>query len=260
MTSSKMILSMPATHLKKIIVAVFIFQLIAVLLTTIKAQTTESIVPQSLTTEFRKNPRGIDILHPRLFWKYKSVSNRKNVNQSSFQIIVASSTALLQKDSGDLWNSGKINSAQSTHITYQGTPLTSGSQYFWKVRSWNQNDKVSPWSAPASWTMGLLNKKDWTAKWIGSEEGKMDDGYIPAVTDPKQPKPGKPLPAPRYLRKEFKAGSTVKKATLYVSALGLYEVRLNGKKVGDHILAPEWTSYHNRVQYDALDVTGLIEN
>ena len=109
-------------------------------------------------------PVGVDDTQPQLSWIVTS-SERGDV-QSAYQVLVASSPELLAKDQGDVWDSGQVSSGQSTYVAYRGKPLASGEQYFWKVRVWDKDGKASEWSPGASWAMGLLDPKDWTAEWI----------------------------------------------------------------------------------------------
>ena len=194
---------------------------------------------ENLRCEYLSNPAGIDEVKPRLSWIIGSTL--RGERQTAFEILVSSSDEKLAINQGDLWSTGKIISDQTTQLEYSGKPLLSGSQCFWKVRIWDRNGKVSGWSKPASWTMGLLDAADWKAKWIG-------------VNDPSPTEWARP----RYLRKSFTTKKAVRRAMVYVTALGLYELRLNGKRVGDHLLAPEWTNYNKRVQYQTYDVTRII--
>ncbi|HEY1717902.1 MAG TPA: family 78 glycoside hydrolase catalytic domain [Verrucomicrobiae bacterium] len=119
-----------------------------------------------LRCENLENPSGIDATQPRLSWILNS--NGRGQRQTAYEIFVASSEKNLAKNSDDLWDSGKISSDQSIQVTYAGKPLGSRAQCFWKVRVWDKNGKVSAWSKPAFWTMGLLQPEDWApAKWIG---------------------------------------------------------------------------------------------
>jgi len=214
---------------------------IILLIYTILATTlfASGVTIQNLRCEYLANPTGIDIVNPRLSWIVES--SLRGERQTAFEILVASSAEKLAKNQGDLWSTGKKISDQTTQLEYSGKPLLSGSQSFWKVRIWDRNGKVSDWSKPAIWTMGLLDPKDWKAKWIG-------------VNDPSPTEWARP----RYLRKSFMADKKIQRATVYATALGLYELRLNGKRVGDHLLAPEWTNYTKRVQYQTYDVTGIV--
>ena len=194
---------------------------------------------QNLRCEYLTNPAGIDIMNPRLSWIIEST--RRGERQTAFEVLVASSVEKLAKNQGDLWSTGKVSSNQTTQLEYSGKPLLSGSQCNWKVRIWDRNGKVSDWSKPANWTMGFLDSADWKAKWIGVND--------PAPTE---------WARPRYLRKSFTLDRMIRRATVYTTALGLYELHLNGKRVGDHLLAPEWTNYNKRVQYQTYDITKMV--
>lgn len=204
--------------------------------------------PADLRCEYRQDPQGLDIKEPRLSWT--PVSDRRGERQTAWQILVASSLQNLRSNKGDLWDSGKVLSDESAQITYAGKSLLSDQRCYWKARVWNQDDRASAWSEPALWTMGLLNPEDWHACWIGSEEGAFSGD---AAANLKAP-----LPTPRYLRKGFQLDQPVRRAVVHVTALGLYELRINGQRVGDHLLAPEWTRYTHRVQVDSFEVTDLV--
>lgn len=215
------------------------------------ARAEASVRVENLRCEYRVAPMGLDIAKPRLSWTL--ASKGRNVRQSAYQIIVASSRGLLTVGGGDLWDSGKVPSDQMSQVPYEGRYLYSRQICYWKVRVWDQNGRSSSWSDSSSWKMGLLEARDWQAQWIGSEEGRVDG---PTDTAESQKKP---LATPRYLRKEFQVTKPVARAMVYATALGLYELRLNGQRVGEHLLAPEWTRYTHRVQLDCLDVTELVK-
>ncbi|HRZ16776.1 MAG TPA: rhamnosidase, partial [Candidatus Hydrogenedentes bacterium] len=127
--------------------------------------------PHTLRCEYRTNPQGIDALQPRLSWNM--AADGRGQAQTAYQVLVASSAALLAEDQGDLWDSGQVASDASIQIEYTGTAPASFQDCFWKVRVWNQNGEVSPWSEPAHWSMGALAPKDWAgAKWIGLPGGE----------------------------------------------------------------------------------------
>lgn len=197
-----------------------------------------------LRVEYLVDPQGIDVPAPRLSWVLRS--DVRNQIQTAYQVLVASTSDGLAKDVGDLWDSGKKPSDQTAHIVYGGKRLTSRMQVHWKVRVWDKDGKPSAWSAPAFWSMGLLQASDWKAQWIEAPVATAD-----AATPPTR------QPAP-LLRKRFAVDGRIKRAVAYASALGLYELRLNGQRVGDQLLAPEWTDYHTRVQYQTHDVTALL--
>ncbi|BCM93530.1 hypothetical protein IAD21_05421 [Abditibacteriota bacterium] len=140
----------------------FIFLLVSLFMS--NSRVSAAVSPVQLKCENRPHPLGVDIAAPRLSWQL--TSDARNVHQSAFQVLVASSPALLAKNQGDLWNSGQVKSNQNLWVPYAGKPLHSAQQVFWKVRSWDSNARVSPWSVTGQWTMGLLASTDWQAKWI----------------------------------------------------------------------------------------------
>jgi Tfp pilus assembly major pilin PilA len=123
-----------------------------------------ALLPGNLFCEYRSNPLGVDSAQPRLGWTLQS--SQRGDKQTAYQILTASSPALLDANTGDLWDSGPLVSGQQNQISYNGSPLQTAQQVFWKVRVWNVDGIVSPWSAAAMWTMGVLNTNDWQAQWI----------------------------------------------------------------------------------------------
>jgi alpha-L-rhamnosidase len=212
----------------------------------------------NLRCDYMENPLSVESLKPMLQWQLTSKENGKT--QSAYRVIVSSDLSLVKKGQGDYWDSGKVTSAESI-IRYQGKEISSGTQLYWKVMIWDEGDTPSDWSDVASWTMGLLSPSDWKAKWIGDREDIYPDSTLT-------------FPAP-YFRKEFVAKKPIKNAMAYVCGLGFYEMYLNGKKVGDQVLAPAVTNYDKRslkkllyhyddqstqrVFYNAFDVTGMLK-
>jgi len=186
-----------------------------------------------LQTENLVNPIGLDAVQPRFTWQL--ASEKRNVTQSAYELKVLTGKTTV-------WNTGKVKSDQSVHVTYEGSPLKSGESYQWQVKVWDNNGKPSGWSQPATFHMGFLNTSDWKAKWI--EPGYVEDMDL--------------RPSP-LMRKEFPVSRKVAKATAYITAHGLYEARINGARVGDAYLTPGWTSYNKRLQYQVYDVTPLIK-
>ncbi|WP_051554741.1 glycoside hydrolase family 78 protein [Maribacter antarcticus] len=219
-----------------------------------------------LKCEYLKNPIGIDVLSPRLSWKIKTTSDDIiNQEQVAYQILVATSPEKLSEVDADLWNTGQIISDSNKQITYQGTELNSKQKCYWKVKIWNNESNYTAWSEVAKWSMGLLEDSDWSAEWIGNKPDLAQKGYKDYLTDyrSKNAVPKTILPVPPsspMLRKRFSVTKEVSDAMLYVSALGYYEIGLNGNKVGNHVLSPEWTDYNKRVQYQTYDVTQNLEN
>lgn len=196
----------------------------------------EALSVGALHCEYAKNPLGIDALHPRLSWVLSS--NERGQRQSAYQILVASTQAKADAGQGDLWDSGKMASSQSTQVPYQGKPLSSRQRCYWKVRAWDRQGRLSAYSDAARWEMGLLSRSDWKAEWIGYTAGWS----------------GRAL----YFRKDFKLEKPIRQARAYVAGLGYYELHLNGRRVGDHVLDPSFTDYSKHVEYVTYDVTEFL--
>jgi alpha-L-rhamnosidase len=204
-----------------------------------------------LRCEYLSNPLGIDARAPRLSWKLVATrTDAKNLSQSAYQIVVASTEISLGQDHGDLWDTGKVVTDQSLHVAYGGKPLTSHGVCWWKVRVWDQDGNESAWSQPAHWTMGLLEARDWSARWIGWDSGDETDKKIAGSNHRR-------LPA-RLVRREFKVSKEVRRAIAYVSGLGFFELYMNGEKVGDRLMDPALTGYDRRACYVTFDVTRTV--
>lgn len=125
------------------------------------------IIPESLKCELREEPLGIDVPNPDLSYILKAdKGDDRGLRQTAYQILVASSSATLAKDEGDLWNSAKVQSDKMAYISYAGKALKSSQKCWWKVRVWDNDGNISGWSSPATWTMGLLKEEDWKANWL----------------------------------------------------------------------------------------------
>ena len=192
-----------------------------------------------LRCEYQADPLGIDVKQPRLGWQLRS--DARGVVQSAYQVQVAGDAAALRRGA-TLWDSGKVVSDRSIHVPYGGPALESGRRYHWRVRVWDGAGRASAWSPAASWEMGLLRPEDWTARWI---EPALDEDVT------------KPAPVP-MLRGAFRVDGRVRSARAYVTSHGLYELELNGRRVGDELFTPGWTSYRHRLQYQTYDVTGHL--
>ncbi len=365
-----------------------------------------ALAPVNLRCAMRVNPLGIDDAKPRLSWQLERTGAARGETVSAYQIQVGSTTG-----AADLWDSGKVVSAETVDVLYGGQPLTSGQRCFWQVRVYDGNGTVSAWSSPVMWSMGLLSPAEWTGQWIGYDAaytptpqqtanstlfnasgidwvscpGQVEQGglhqsvfrkkvilpagqtmtnavmalyadnmcsvfvnglkstnlavrweatarinvtslmlpgtnlvalsvtntdsqeasrligrlvvqfasgsvsNIPVDTSWKTAQwpsgnwtqlgyddsawttpngGGAPwgtpalneiarMPAP-YLRKNFVVGQAIARATVYVTALGVYELRLNGQRVGNDVLAPGWTQFTKRVYYQTYDVTPMV--
>ena len=200
----------------------------------------------SLKCENKTTPLGVDIQKPRFSWI--SVSDQRGVIQQAYQILVASTMEKLNENRPDIWDSGKIASDKSSQVTYEGKPLESNHKYFWKVQIWDQHGG-SHVSEPALWTTGLFRDTDWKAKWIGLEKAVGSD-------DPNRPHT---VLSARMLRHEFILDKKVKSANAFISGLGLFELYLNGAKIGDQVLAPGLTEYNKRAFYMTFDVAKYLQ-
>ena len=192
--------------------------------------------------EYHINPIGIDVQKPRFSWQL--LSDETNVMQTAYEMRVARTAAGLTKNSDLLWSTGKIMSDQSTNVDYQGTPLTSMQRAYWQVRVWDNRNKVSAWSEPAFWEMGVLETSSWKANWITMKDEKKSATSLPS----------------QYYRNEFAISKKVSSARVYVTSLGLYQLFINGKKVGDQLFTPGFTSYKKRIQYQTYDVTAMLQS
>jgi alpha-L-rhamnosidase len=186
-----------------------------------------------LLTENLNNPESVENTTPRFSWKL--ITTQANTTQTAYELTVMSGNKTL-------WNSGKVNSDQSIFVPYGGTALQSGDKYSWKVRIWDNKQKPSTWSAPAYFRLAL-SKADWKAKWI--EPGYEEDSVL--------------RPSPIF-KTTFKAGKKIAAAIAYITCHGVYEGSINGKRIGDAYLAPGFTDYVQRLQYQAYDVTNLLQN
>ena len=362
---------------------------------------------ERLRCEYLADPLGIDVAKPRLSWCLRS--NERGQKQTAYRILVASTPEKLARNEGDLWDSGRVESDETIHIQYDGQPLGSRMQCHWKVQVWDGNNKLLPWSEPATWSMGLLKKSDWenskwitdctvgphngyhstiasspdTLKWVEVDLGtsrqfdsvrlyparpfdwpdtpgflfpvrfKIEVALKSDFSDTKTvidrtgddvPNPGTKAPLYRFepvsaryvrltatrlalrdgsffglalaemqvlsglqnvavnssvtaldsiessawskaklvdtrllaekgsnignsdstmcpatmVRKEFDTRRPIRRAIISVTGLGLYELRINGRRVGDQLLTPEWTRYSKRIQYQTYDVTDLL--
>ncbi len=189
-----------------------------------------------LRCDYAVNPPGVDSANPRLFWRLESTA--RGQRQTAYQILAASSEKNLARGTGDLWDSGKVDSEETIQIPYAGVVLKSSQQVFWKARAWDKDGKISAWSKPATWTMGVLQNSDWQAKWIGAA-----DTNIPSL----------------LLRREFTVKPGLKRALVNICGLGQYELTLNGTKVGDDFLSPGWSKYDKTCLYDTRDITADLK-
>lgn len=193
----------------------------------------EALTPEKLRVEYASEPLGLDVVRPRFSWIV--ASPERGARQTAYEITVANSAEELRAGASAIWTSGEVPSDATFGIEHAGPALESGRRYFWRVRVRDELGRISPWSDPAWWQMGLLESADWQAKWIGS-----------TITQ-------SPL-----LRTEFEITKPVVRATAYAFGLGWYQLRFNGRKVGDQVLTPVNSNYERGLFYDTYDVTDLV--
>ena len=205
------------------------------------------IVPTALRCEYLENPPVVDVLNPRLSWVNVVSEGDRGQVQTAWEISVASSMESLLNNRADLWSSGKVISSQSTNNYYGGKALSSRQDCWWQVRTWDKKGKVSRWSEPASWSMGLLKPEEWKAQWIGAPwQGEEALPKPPHRGPEKAGIPEKAPPPAPLLRKSFSVSKDVASARAYVTGLGFFELYLNGRKVGEDVMVPNVTAYAKR--------------
>ncbi len=193
------------------------------------------------------------------YFSWKMNSDKQNVKQTAYQILVSGDKDFSEKSI--LWDSGKTTSDQSILVQYQGQKPDFGTTYFWKVKAWDNYGNESDWSEINRFTTGLFSDSDWDgAKWIALDKLDSANRIVPGIHLPGKSWSGKDLGFHKLpiLRKEFEVKGRLKQALVFVSGLGQYEMQLNGKKVGDHFLAPGWTDYDETALYNTYDITSLL--
>ena len=186
------------------------------------------LAPTDLKCEYLTDPMGMDIRQPRFFWIPQHPG--RGQSQTACQILVSTRPGA---PVGDSWDSGRVESGQFTHVPYPADdrtarPLSSTTTYYWRVRYWDKQGRASPYSRPARFETGLLDSAEWKGRWIGGGN---------------------------QLRKEFVLPAKPARARAYVAGLGYYELRINGRKIGDRVLDPARTNYPKRILYATYDIT-----
>ncbi|MCD9022438.1 alpha-L-rhamnosidase [Cohnella silvisoli] len=197
-----------------------------------------SLKVESLVCEYRTNPLGIDVRNPRIGWKL--VSERRGTVQKAYRIQVAGPG----EDFANLvWDSGRVESERSNLLAYEGPMLQPRTRYYYRVQVWDHFERESDWSAVAWWETALFSADEWQANWITPDSEAIDPQAAPVF----------------MLCKEFTLKQPIRLARIYATAAGVYELYISGEKAGDELLAPGWTSYHKRHQYQTYDVTAQLK-
>ncbi len=195
-----------------------------------------------LRVEGLENPMGVEKQAPRLSWQ--CFSEARGVRQTAYHIRVSSTAERAERGEGDLWDSGRVASDSCLMIPYGGEPIGQNTRVWWRVKIFTDAGE-SAWSEASTWTTGLRSFKAWNARWIGKD--------APAERDTTAHR----LSA-RYLRTEFEAQEGIERATAYISGLGWYELHMNGRRIGDYVLAPSPTDYRRAQHYNVFDVTEAL--
>lgn len=189
---------------------------------------------KSLRCEYLENPIGLDAEKPRISWQLDS--DRRGVKQTAFQIQVS----LQDNFSTVEWDSNRIVTDESLHFEIDHITLQPFTRYYYRLKVWDNYNNESNWSEPAYWETGIYRNENWSAEWITA----------PSTLENTEASP--------YFRRVFPVEKAVKSARIYATSLGIYELHLNGRRVGDSYFTPGWTSYNKRLQYQAYDVTSMV--
>lgn len=192
---------------------------------------------RSLTCEYREALLGTDVRVPRFGWKLES--DRRGTVQTAYRIQIAESEEGFE---APLWDSGRVESDRSVLVEYGGPAVRSRTRYSYRVKAWDNYGRESEWSRPGWWETGLLSPEEWQAEWITPDPEAIDPHAKEAF----------------LLRRSFSAKPGIRSARIYATAAGVYELYVNGFRVGEDVLAPGWTSYRERHQYQTYDATDLL--
>ncbi|MCH2176637.1 MAG: glycoside hydrolase family 78 protein [Lentisphaeria bacterium] len=191
-----------------------------------------------LQCEHLQNPLGIETNKPRFSWQLKGNPCSKGLAQSAYHVLVATSQEQLKQATGDLWDSGKIESDQSVLVKYAGVGLSSNQSYYWMVKTWDEQGQMSDWSEPASFSVGLLQPNDWKGTWI----------QAPNVEETQH----------LWFKKEISLDAPMQDAFLYLASSGYHELYVNGHRVDDRVLAPTTTRMDKRIHYITYKLDKLL--
>ncbi|XCF05449.1 alpha-L-rhamnosidase [Tamlana crocina] len=225
-------------------------------------QLVESILKfESLTCNSKTNPSTIESEQPLFSWVVNAEGYNKS--QTAYHILVASSEDKLNENEADIWDSSKIESDKSSFVKFQGNSLEPLKTYYWQVKIWDENGNASKWSDVQTFQMGLKSKANWgEAKWITLNKDTRTSpyrfrDYKTGSMEEAQAVEGF---AASYFRKELEFDKTIKNAQAYICGLGYYELYLNGKKVGDHVLDPAPSNYDKQAYYVHYDITETLQS
>jgi alpha-L-rhamnosidase len=231
-----------------------------------------ALAPTTLTAEFLEHPVGLSTLAPRLSWLVRDTT--PGAKQTAYRLQAASSAERLATNEPDLWDSGKVDSAQSHLVGYEGKQLSPLQKVWWRVKTWDHLDKEVAWSEPAAFEVGLLDVADWAgAQWVSAPHFATDTSEVSAlwidralITD--RIAPGRymrsrndisKVTAAVLLRREFELPERPVRARLYIATLGYHEVMVNGSRVDDHRMEPAASHADLFSYYVVKDLRGLLQ-
>jgi alpha-L-rhamnosidase len=200
--------------------------------------TADSLRVEGLTCEYLVDPLGIDVETPRFSWKLADPKHIRGQRQTAYHLLVATTPEKLRNGDADVWNSGTVASGQSHLVTCDSAKFQSGADYYWKVRIYDRDGKASAWSATARFSMGLLDREEWTGKWI-KHPGATPEKHI-------------------WFRKKLKLDDKTASAFAYVATSGYHEIYVNGRKADGRVLAPASTRIDKRIFYVTYDLAPLL--
>jgi alpha-L-rhamnosidase len=212
------------------------------------------LVPVDLRCGHKENPLGVEPDRARFSWRLAGAGTGRL--QTAYQIRVADNEDNLARGPGSLWDSGRVGLDSSSDIAYGGAPLVPARAHFWAVRAWDEAGQLGPWSSRATFETALDPVTGWSASWIGPSPG-----YGPAeppATDRPFDAVALAMPPAPYFRRAFTLDKQPGRARLYATALGIYQLTVNGRQVSDSVLAPGWTDYTRRLLYQTYDVTEFL--
>ena len=202
------------------------------------------IISNSLKCSSMLNPLSAEA--ESIYFGYKLQSDISGDKQIAYRIIISNNIVSLNKDNGNIWDSGKVVSEESVNIEYLGRKLENGSAYYWKVQVWDINGEKSQWSEPAFFRTSI-DEKDWQGKWISIAD-------IPVMMMGEN---AETQHAPQ-LRRKFSVKKHISEAYLQICGLGYYDLWINGDKAGDIVLDPAPTKFDETVLYQTYDVKNLL--
>lgn len=206
-----------------------------------------SVLVQNMKCEYLEEPKGLDETTPRFSWTLSPAkASAYGQKQTAFRILVSDNLKSAERKQGNVWESGWVNSDKTQQISYEGRALISDRTYYWQVQVRDEAGKESKWSKVSRWGTGIFNKTEWEADWIGSD----------ILFDPSLPECNIPDP---WFRKTVDLKIKPERATFFVASVGYHELYVNGKKIGDEVLAPAVTDHTKRARYIAYDIASELK-